>query len=123
IALALGVALGLPVWVMVPAWAIGGAGMGLSYAPLSIVVLAAALPSEAGAASAALHLSDTLGVAVGTGIGGAIVSLADARGWTVATAVAVVFSHTLLMTLAALAASRRLPRRVPVQARFDAVAA
>lgn len=111
--LALGVALGLPIPVMMLAWGIGGAGMGLSYAPLSLVVLGAAEPGRAGAASASLHLSDVVGTAVGTGIGGGIVAFADGRGWAMASGAALVFAHSVVMTLVALAASRRLPARVP----------
>ena len=114
-ALALGVGLGLPVIVMVVAWGIGGAGMGMSYAPLSLVVLGAAEPGRAGAASAALHLSDVVGTAVGTGIGGGIVAFAAGRGWAPSSGAAVVFAHSVLMTAAALVASRRLPTRVPTQ--------
>jgi MFS family permease len=111
--LALGVALGLPVGLMIPAWAVAGLGIGLAYAPLSLVVLASAAPHEVGAASASLHLSDTLGIAVGTGIGGGVIALGDAAGWTVSAAAAVVFAHALVMSGVALAASRRLPRQVP----------
>ncbi len=115
-ALALGVALGLPVSVMIVAWGIGGAGMGLSYAPLSLVVLGAAEPGRTGAASASLHLSDVVGTAVGTGIGGGIVAVADGKGWSPASGAAVVFAHSVAMALVALAASRRLPTSIPTRA-------
>jgi MFS family permease len=114
-ALALGVAKGLAVPFMVVAWGIGGAGMGLSYAPLSLVVLGAAEPGRAGAASAALHLSDVVGTAVGTGIGGGIVAFADGRGWSTSSGAALVFLHAVAMTVLALGASRRLPSQVPAE--------
>ncbi|HEX2578350.1 MAG TPA: MFS transporter, partial [Aquihabitans sp.] len=113
IALMLGVALGLPVGLAVVSWAAAGAGMGLSYSPLSVTVLAAATPGEEGRASAALQLSDTLGVAVGTGIGGAIVALGDGRGWAVSSSTAIVFGVSVAVTALGLGAARRLPRRVP----------
>ena len=112
ILLALGVSLGLPVVVIVVAWAIGGFGMGMAYAPLALVVLAAAKPGEEGAASAALQLSDVVGVTLGTGLGGALVGLGDSRGWAVSTSVAAVFATAALMAVCALAASSRLPTQV-----------
>lgn len=113
VALLLGVALGLPVGIVVPAWGIAGLGMGVAYAPLSITVLAAARPGEEGMASAALQLSDTVGISLGTGIGGAFVALADGRGWAVSTGVSLVFATALLISFAGLLATRRLPERVP----------
>ena len=115
VALLLAVALGAPVGLVVPAWGVAGIGMGMAYSPLAITVLAAARPGEEGQASAALQLSDTLGVAVGTGIGGAYVALADAQGWAVTTGVALVFATALVVAIGGLFATRRLPERVPHQ--------
>jgi MFS family permease len=112
-----GVALGVPVGLSVAAWGVAGLGMGLAYAPLSLTVLAAARPGEEGSASSALQLSDTLGVAVGTGLGGSIVALGDARSWEVSNGVAVVFAASLVVLLGGLLAAGRLPERVPAQAR------
>ena len=109
LALTTGVALGLPVPVLVAAWGIGGFGMGLAYSPLSVVVLGSARPGEEGASSAALQLSDVLGIAVGTGVGGGVVALADTRGWEVSSGVAVVFTMATVVGLVGLAASRRIP--------------
>lgn len=115
IALLGGVALGLPVGLVVLAWTIGGFAIGLAYAPLSVTVLGAAPPGQEGAASAALQLSDTLGVVVGTGLGGWIVAAADHRGWEVADATLVVFAVALAVAVGGLAAAGRLPDRVPHQ--------
>jgi MFS family permease len=116
VALMLGVALGLPVAVGVAAWGVGGLGMGLGYAPLSVTVLAAARTGEEGSASAAIQLSDTLGVAIGTGLGGSIVALGESRGWEVSSATALVFVASLAATLGGTLAALRLPDRVPDQA-------
>lgn len=113
VALMLAVALGLPVAFGVVSWGIAGLGMGLAYSPLSVTVLAAARPGEEGVASAALQLSDTLGIAVGTGIGGSVIALGDGRGWAVSSGTAVVFAASLLVTVLGLLATRRLPREVP----------
>jgi MFS family permease len=116
VGLMLAVSLGLPVGFGLLAWGIGGLGMGLSYAPLSVTVLAAAKAGEEGSASAAIQLSDTLGVAVGTGLGGSIVALGDARGWEVSSATALVFVASLVVTVLGGLAALRLPDRVPDQA-------
>jgi MFS family permease len=62
------------IWFAVPTFAIVGLGMGLSYAPLSLIVLREAPVGEQGSASSALSLSDVLGTALGTGLTGAIVA-------------------------------------------------
>lgn len=70
-------------WWAIVAWLVGGLGIGLAYAALSQAVLLAAEPERMGAAASALQLSDVLGVALGTGIGGALIAIADRRGITV----------------------------------------
>ncbi|MCU1497086.1 MAG: arabinose efflux permease family protein [Acidimicrobiales bacterium] len=109
----LGVSSGLPVGFGVLAWAIASFGMGLAFSPLSVTVLGAARPGQEGSASAALQLSDTLGIAVGTGVGGSIIAFGDAGGWAVSTATAVVFAAALASTVGSVLAARRLPTRVP----------
>jgi MFS family permease len=64
----------VPVALAVPTFALAGLGMGLGYAPLSLIVLREAPPETQGAATSALSLSDTLGTALGTGVSGAIVA-------------------------------------------------
>ncbi|HYM84458.1 MAG TPA: MFS transporter [Candidatus Dormibacteraeota bacterium] len=68
-------------WALaVATWAIAGLGMGLAYAPLSLAVLSDAPPESVGAASSALQLSDLLGTALGTGLGGAIIAVGAHAG-------------------------------------------
>jgi MFS family permease len=64
----------VPVALAVPTFAVAGLGMGLGYAPLSLIVLREAMPGAQGTASSALSLSDTLGTALGTGVSGAIIA-------------------------------------------------
>ena len=58
------------------AWTVAGLGMGLAYAPLSLMMLQKALPGQEGQASASLNLADVLGTAIGIGVGGAAVAAA-----------------------------------------------
>ncbi len=99
----------VPIAFAVLAWAIGGLGMGLGYAPLSLIVLGEAEPGKEGAATASLQLSDTLGVALGTGASGAIVAAGAALHWSGATALTIAFSISCGVALFVSSAAVRLP--------------
>jgi len=101
---------------VVVAWALGGAGMGMAYAPLSVTVLAAAAPGEEGAASSGIQLSDALGIALGTGLAGWLIAVGDSRGWAVDTSVTWVFVLALVVSIGGVMAAGRLPERIPDQA-------
>lgn len=116
VALMLGVAQGLPVPLAVLAWAIAGFGIGTAYAPQAVTVLASARPGEEGAASAGIQLSDAVGIALGTGLGGGVISLGDGADWAVSRSVTWVFALALVGCVGGLLASARLPRKVPDQA-------
>jgi MFS family permease len=103
---------GVPVAEAFVAWSVAGLGMGLSYAPLSLMMLHAAPSGREGWASASLNLADVLGVALGVGIGGAAVA-AVARGkWPVSTGVSIAFGVAALAAIVALALAQRLPRTI-----------
>jgi MFS family permease len=102
----------VPIVVAVVAWGLGGLGMGLSYAPLSLIVLGEATPGSEGMATAALQLCEVLGIALGTGAGGAIVAAGDAFGWTQASALTIAFALCGAIAISASAAALRLPRAV-----------
>src|SRR5262249_32853480 len=53
------------------AWTVAGLGMGLAYAPISLMMLRKAPPGQEGRSSASLNLADGLGTAIGIGVGGA----------------------------------------------------
>jgi MFS family permease len=111
--LLLAMAMGGPIWLAVVGWTIGGFAIGLSYAPLSVTVLAAARPGEEGQASAGIQLTDALGIALGTGLGGWIVAVGDDRSWAVSTSTTWVFALAMVGALGGLVASRRLPAVLP----------
>ena len=102
----------VPVAVAVIAWAIGGLGMGLSYAPVSLVVLSEAPADNVGSATASLQLSDTLGIALGTGASGAIVAAGASLGWTDGATLSLAFIICIAFALFGAAAARRLPAHV-----------
>ena len=90
-------------------WTVAGLGMGLSYSGLSLIVLAAAPPGREGRASSAIQLSDVLGMALGTGLGGAAVAFGERAGRSPRPGVTVAFALALAAGLAAVMASTRLP--------------
>jgi len=101
---------GIPVAEAFGAWIVGGFGMGLAYAPTSLMMLRAAPPGREGWASASLNLADVLGIALGVGLGGAAVA-AVARGrHPISAGVAVAFGLATVAALVGLALSPRLPR-------------
>jgi MFS family permease len=95
----------VPVAEAIAAWTVAGLGMGLAYAPLSLMMLRVAPPGREGWASASLNLSDVLGVAIGVGLGGAAVAAAS----SVSTGVAVAYALAGASAIGALAVTRRLP--------------
>src|SRR3546814_14617712 len=105
----------LPVAAAVGVWAIAGLGMGLSYSPISVTVLALAEVGREGRASSSLQLTDVLGVALGTGLGGAFVALGDTRDWPTRSALELAFAATLSAPVIRLPAARPSPRTPPHQ--------
>jgi MFS family permease len=99
----------LPVGFIMIGAAISGLGMGQAYSPLSVTVLSEAAPDQVGAATAGLHLADTLGVALGTGVGGVLVAAGDRAGWATSSSVLVVFLGAAMAALAVPLVARRIP--------------
>jgi MFS family permease len=105
--------------VAIVAWTVAGLGMGMAYAPTSLIMLSEAPSGREGWASASLNLADVLGSAIGIGMGGAAIGAAVRFGWALPTGLAIAFAMTAAAGIAALAISGRLPGvqrdvRVPV---------
>ena len=98
----------VPVLVAIPTFATAGFGMGLAYAPLSLIVLREAPAAEQGAATAALSLSDVLGTALGTGISGAIVAAGLRSAGSMGSGLAPIFVVDVLVATAGTFAAVRL---------------
>jgi len=103
----------LPLVPSVAAWSVAGFGIGLAYAPLSVTVLGLAEPGREGVASSSIQLTDVLGTALGTGLGGAFVAFGDAQGWATRSALTLAFAATLAAALGGVVAARRLPTALP----------
>lgn len=98
-----------PVVMAAVGWAIGGFGMGLAYTSVSLTILSEAPPDQTGYASASLQLSSVLGVAIGTGVSGAIVGAGDSGLWSTATSIGLLFALMAAFAALAAGAATRLP--------------
>jgi MFS family permease len=97
----------VPVAAGIAAWTVAGLGMGLAYAPISLMMLKQAPPGQEGRTSASLNLADVLGTAIGIGVGGAAVAAETGRD--LRAGVAAAFIIAAAMGLVLLAVTRRLP--------------
>jgi len=103
----------VPIPVVVAAWTTAGFGIGMAYSPLSVTVLGLAEPGTEGVASSSIQLADVLGIALGTGLGGAFVALGESQGWATSSALAIAFPITMAAAVGGAFAARRLPTSLP----------
>jgi len=101
----------VPALVAIVAWGVGGLGMGLAYSTISLVVLETAPAGQEGAATASMELASVLGSALGTGLGGVIITLAAAAGSVPATGMILVDILVIAVIGIALLTAVRLPGR------------
>ena len=99
----------VPILFGIVAWAVAGLGMGFSYSPLSLTVLRMAPPETQGAATAGLQLSDVLGTALGTGVGGALIAVGARQGAEEWVGLAAAFGVGVVAAAIGLSLSGRLP--------------
>ena len=102
-----------PWWVGFVAWGVAGAGMGLSYATTTLVVLSSAGDGRQGGPIAAMQVLVTLGVAVGSGVGGAALALSIALGHGRAPGLRALDATAVVAALVGSALTVTVPRTVP----------
>lgn len=95
-------------WLAIPTFGLAGLGMGLAYAPLTLIVLREAAEDELGAASSALSLTDSLGTALGTGVTGALVAASVRADGSAVLGLAAGFAVAIAVGVAGLGLSGRL---------------
>lgn len=100
----------VPVALAIVGWTIGGLGMGLAYPSISLFVLDLAPPGEEGATSGSLLVSEQVCVAVGAGLGGGAINIAEALDWSPHIGIGAAFAIAAVGGLLGLAATRRLVR-------------
>jgi len=103
---------GVPIALAIVAWSAAGLGIGLAYAPISLTTLALAEPGREGSATASLQLSDVLGTALGTGIGGVIIATGQRQDWSLQPTLLAIFAMSLAMSIVGVVLSSRLPRTI-----------
>lgn len=101
----------VPVLTAAVGWAIGGLGMGLAFSTLSLIVLAQAPAGQEGAVSGSLRVAELISVALGTGLGGAMIAFGERMAWPERAGIVAAFVMALAVALVGIAASRRLPGR------------
>ena len=96
---------GWPLPLIYLAWAIAGFGMGAAFPTVPLAVMAGADEGQEARELAPTLLMDTLGIAVGAGLGGAAVTFADTHGSTLVAGLSVAFGLAAVagLTLWALA--------------------
>lgn len=106
---ALGVlATDLTVLVVAAGWVVAGLGVGLAYPSIGALALGQAPAGAEGGVSSALQLVETIGVALFTGVGGAMIAAGANHGWDAATAIGAIFAAGATAALAALLVGRRV---------------
>jgi len=104
----------VPLAVVTLAWAVNALGMGIAYSTTALAILETAPSGHEGASSASLQLMMTLGTALGTGVGGAVLAAIIAGGGMTATGIGAAYAVSMLALAVALVATRRLPGLRPL---------
>jgi MFS family permease len=102
----------VPAEVAIASWSVAGLGMGLAYAPLSLMMLRESQAGREGWASASLNLSDVLGTALGVGFGGAAVAIGASTRRSLSAGITVAFAVAAAGAVGGIIVARRLPARV-----------
>jgi MFS family permease len=98
-----------PLAVSYAGWAVAGFGMGIAFPTIPLAVMNVAPEGEEAGQLSSVLLMDTLGVAIGAGLGGSAVALAQATGVELRSGIAGAFAIGLLAALILLPIARRLP--------------
>ena len=97
----------IPVGLTFLGWAVAGAGMGFAFNSTSVAALGQAAPGQEGVTTSSLHLAESLGGAMATGLGGTIVAVGERSGWRLSSTAVAVFVLAMAGTVpGALAAGR-----------------
>jgi MFS family permease len=107
------VALGAPIPVAFCAWAVAGAGIGLSYSTISLVALSYAGKDEEGTVSSATSLAGLVGMVAGIFACGVPVLLAGHAGMLLSSAIVYTFALGLVFSVALLVVAPRLRAATP----------
>lgn len=99
-----------PFWLIHLGGMTAGLGMGFAYSAHAQLTFRSVDESDVGSATSSLQLCDNLGIALGTGVVGAVVAWGDDLGWTPGSATAIAWSIPAIVAVVAVTLSRRLPQ-------------
>ena len=116
IAVAAGVT-ALPIWIPYAGWAVAGLGMGIAFPTIPLTAMSEAGDGSESSELSSVLLMDTLGVAIGAGLGGSCVAISHVAGAGLRTGLTGAFLVGLLATLLLAAVTRRFPSRSPSMGR------
>ena len=103
----------VPVAAAYAAWTVTALGMGIAYSTTALTILEKGAAERAGESSAALQLATNLGIALGTGFGGALLAGVTAAGGSTAGGIAAAWAASAAALVLALAVTPRLGLRRP----------
>jgi MFS family permease len=103
----------VPAWVVIPAFAVAGYGMGLGYAQFALIVLRDVTGPEQGAVTSGLTLSDTLGSTLGASVGAALIATSVRLTDGPATGIGIAMGLAVLVAVAGFLLAPRLVARAP----------
>jgi MFS family permease len=101
------VVVSMPATVAIASWAIAGLGIGLSYPTTTLIVFDGTAKGDEGTAASALQLANVLGVALGTGVGGAILGAMTSAGRSETEAILLIDAVMFVAALIGFAAAMR----------------
>jgi MFS family permease len=89
-------------------WCVGGFGMGMLFNPTTVAAMGHAPDGAAGVVSSQLTMADSLGFALMSGVGGAVVAFADRSSMTLSAAIVINLALAATCAVLGLLASARL---------------
>jgi MFS family permease len=114
---------GVPFWMIHIGGLAAGLGMGFAYSAHAQLTFRSVDERDVGSATSSLQLSDNLGIALGTGVVGAVVAFGDDVGWAPGAAVAIAWVVPVAVALCGVALSGRVPHLVGDAARRSSITA
>lgn len=101
--------LGAPLWVPYLGWAVAGLGMGVAYPTITLLATDHGPTTDQVVTLSRYQLAETLGAAVGPGLGGVALSVSLASGAGLRTGLLAGFTMALALSLGTVAVAGRLP--------------
>jgi MFS family permease len=102
-----------PLGVAIVAWGLAGLGMGICYNTSTVLSIQAETGHSAGTVSSSMQLTDSLGQTLGTGFGGAAMTLAGWASWGTSAGIGAAFALSVAVCAIGMALTPRLRSAMP----------